>query len=297
MSNEEEFIAALDAKLSDLTERRASFKGIIYGESGVGKTVASMQLAQDITPEGKYILLIDSGMGWASLNNHPHLKKRVKAYSMKGMSELDSIAAAVSTEDNGFWSDVGSIVIDEYSTYAEYDVLAVTKARAVKSGDKNADEPKLPDMGVSSNRMIRFSGPLIQLPDVHIIFVAHQRTDKDNMQRETISPAFMPKFNSHIRGKVHLVGYMTADEGAVSDSGEVVYTREVQVQPTKGIIAKTRIGGFPIRVSADDLCNGVKEWLTGDREEQTTHVIHDDPVVEVKNSDDNDNDLLDVLEN
>jgi SpoVK/Ycf46/Vps4 family AAA+-type ATPase len=265
---EQAFLEKLNAKLVDLTEKRTAFKGMLYGESGTGKTVLGMRLAQSITPVGKHILLVDSGQGWVSLKNHPGLLTRVHKFNISGMSEFDALCGAISREVNEFFANVGCIIIDEYSSFADYDVLAVTRARAARDrgSEKDADEPKLPDMGVSSNRMRRFTGPLVSLPNTHVIFIAHQRTDKNNMAVDVISPKFMPAFNAFIRGELHLVGRLTADE-YINDEGKVAYSRKIQVNPTNRIVAKTRVGGLnTVDVDEAVLINSIKEWLEGKRE-------------------------------
>lgn len=295
---EQEFLNQLYSRLEDLTEKRASAKVMLYGESGVGKTVAAMQLAQTLAPPNKRIIYVDSGVGWVSLNNHTGLKNRTSLFKVRGLSDFDSLATAIE-KGLGSFGEVGAIVIDEYSTFADYDLLAVTKSRAARAGgDKDADEPKQPDMGVSSNRMKRYTGPLIRLTDVHVIFVAHQRTDKDNLSVPIISPAFMPKFNAHLRGLLHLVGYITADEMPLDDEGRQDYKREVQVWPTARVVAKTRIGGYSgVKVSIPEMIYGIREWLGGNRETSETDVIHKDPAVPTSNNQtDEVDDLINSLE-
>ena len=51
--------AALLAKRENLSEKHANAKILIYGESGVGKTVETIKIAQAITPKGKTIEFID----------------------------------------------------------------------------------------------------------------------------------------------------------------------------------------------------------------------------------------------
>jgi ABC-type phosphonate transport system ATPase subunit len=59
-------------------------KILLYGQSGVGKTVEAMELAQRCTPDDKRILYIDTGEGWVSLLNHPQLMRRTTRSGLQG---------------------------------------------------------------------------------------------------------------------------------------------------------------------------------------------------------------------
>lgn len=265
MSAEEKFFADLATSLQDLTERQASFKSILYGNSGVGKTVLSLQIAQHITPEEKWILYIDSGEGWVSLNNHPALKSRVKRWTDVRLSMLEKIAVGIQNQVAPF-DTVGTVVIDEHSTIYDNDLRAVTKSKAARENGKDPDTPTWPDMNTAKNRTVDLLAKYIRLDDVNVILIAHERSDKDNLQREVISPSYQPKVGKNLREIVHLVGHLTADE-QTSENGEVAYVRQVQVHPTTRIVAKTRVGGFhTTRVSPRQLVVGIKEWLGGERE-------------------------------
>jgi hypothetical protein len=264
-SAEKKFLAKLEESLDDLTEKLSSFKGMIYGESGVGKTVLAMQIARYLIKPGQTVLYIDSSQGWVVIKNHPNLLPNTKRLVITNVDMLEDVARAIK-DKMGSFASIGAVVVDEHSSYAEADLLALTESRAAIEKGKDPDAPSWPDMNASSNRMKKATAPLLKLEDTHVILVAHERVDKDNVGVTVTSPMYLPKYGAHLRGLLHLVGHMTADEKSAPE-GKVIYTRRIQVNPTRKVIAKTRIGGFEsVEVTAKQLVVGIKEWLGGKRE-------------------------------
>jgi hypothetical protein len=178
---------------------------------------------------------------------------------------LEDLSVAIQRKMPGF-ENVGCVVVDEHSTIADMDLLAVTKVRAIRdsgSKDKDEDQPQQPDMYISTNRIRKFTAPLIAL-DTHLILVAHQRIDKDNMNVPTIAPSYMPKLNIHLRNMLSLVAHSEADE-FLTEGGTIDYKRTAQVMPTRKVIAKTRLGGFSgPKVTYAEVNANAYNWLNGD---------------------------------
>jgi hypothetical protein len=264
-----------------MDEAQAALKMILYGDSGVGKTIEAVHIAQALTPPDKIILYVDSATGWVSLNNFPTLKNRIQLMTITRSSMLEDIYNAI-REGAGIFKTVGAVIIDEHSSVADYDLLAVAKSRAGTDGDsgKDPDQPTQPDMGVTTNRIFKFTSGLMALPDVHVILVTHQRIDRDNLGKTRTAPSYMPLLNNRMRGLAHVVAYMTADV-VTNREGKISYRRMIQVQPTPKIVAKTRIGGLPVQVTVNEFIKAAKEWLGGDRETQTVDVLAQDEGVVV----------------
>lgn len=270
------FMEVLEEQLQDLEGKNASFKAILYGTSGVGKTVASLQIAQYLTDPEKIILYIDSGEGWVSTQNHPSLQKRVKRWTDVRVPVLEKIAEGIENKQ-GSLAKVGCVIFDEHSSITDEDLMKITRKRAEVDKTKDPDDPKWPDMSTAKNRTVSYTNKFIKLENVHIILIAHERKDEDNLKRQVFGPSYMPATSKALREKVHLVGRLTADE-VNTEEGATEYIREVQVWPTKQAQAKTRIGGFnSIRVSVKDLVVAVKEWLSGTRESLEQQEIKPDP--------------------
>lgn len=261
----EKFLESLEESLQDLEGKNASLKAIIYGSQGVGKTVAALQIAQLLTPQDKIILYIDSAEGWTSLQNFPPLKKRVKRLTDSRVSTLNAVSNAIKAKQ-GIFGQVGAVIIDEHTSVFDNDLNAVTRSRAAASpGEKDPDTPSWPDRNTAKNRAISSVGELVRMEDVHLILLGHERSDKDHLERPVKSPAYTPAAVDALCGLVHVVAHMTADERSGND-GAALYERALQVHPTALTIAKTRIGGMPLRVTVKDLIQYATEWLSGERD-------------------------------
>jgi hypothetical protein len=274
-------LAKLTSMVEDLTDLsvKPDFKGMIYGDSGAGKTIAAVALAQRITGDSRTILYVDSGQGWVSLENHPTLKQRVQRLRFATLAQLELVEQAIRNGSDVFGS-VGTIIIDEASTVATLDLDRVVTKRAEVDAGKDPDTPTQPDFNTAGNRVRKVFDALGKLDGVHFIMVAHVRKDKDNRGVEVTSPRFLPAVNSRIREPLHLVAYMTADL-VPSSEGEVNYRRVLQVHPSRQIVAKTRIGGFGAEITPKDLIKGVDEWINKNRETVDKQTVVSEPVVEM----------------
>lgn len=251
---------ALFGTMRSLEESIANVKGMIYGESGVGKTVFGMKLAQAITPSDKRILHLDAVEGWVSLKNHPELLKRVDRMAYQGLAHLDAVVK-YANEGVAPMDSIGTIVLDELSTMSKLDLDIVLAGRAKKDRSKDPDVPTQPDFFANTERVRRSTTKLLALP-INIIILSHQRDDKEESTgRLTIRPAFMPKVSETLRANLHFVVHMTADEATVKD--KAVYRYELQVHPTKKVVAKCRIGNMEPIETPENFMAITSEWMKG----------------------------------
>lgn len=272
-----------------LSEARPNFKGMIYGESGVGKTVAALQLMQAIVPEDKEILYIDAVEGWVSLKNHPGLTDRVTRMQYQGLSQLNLVTDLV-REGDEWAAKFGGIVIDEISVIAQLDLDNVVKAQTKNDPDRDPDLPIWPDMNINTHRVRKTVIAMQRLP-IHQIYLSHIREDEDkNRGYKVTRPEFMPKTSTTIRNGLHVIAHMSANDKTID--GKKVYVRSLQTHPTKTVVAKSRIGGLGVHCSVDRLITQTVGWIGGQvKEVEAQEVIDDtslaqysddDPVIEVK---------------
>lgn len=212
-----------------------TLKAIIYGEPGVGKTVLSATLP------GKF-LYIDSLVNWVSFRNHPEIQERMTRIQYQGLSQLDMLPKAFA---DGVLDEITTIVLDEYSSMAVDDLDLVMEKRA--KGDIEFTGASQPDYGINTERIRRSIKPILLIPK-NVIIVAHVREDKDELSGSvTKRPSFSPKMRATLLKMCHLTGYMSAD----IKGGEV--KRTLQLQPSRGIEAKNRLGGLPPKVENPNL--------------------------------------------
>jgi hypothetical protein len=269
---------ALLASMKDIDDADRFFRGLFYGANGVGKTVLAMQIAQAITPPGKDIAYVDSHSGFKVVLN-PQWKRaglgnRTRRFQYESYGQLRSLGLAIKAE----LFDIGCIVLDESSSMSAWDlqdVLADHVARNVK--DVNPDVPQWPQYNAEKNRYASLMNDIYAAP-VHVIQIAHRRTDLDAAKRQMINPDFIPSLMSIITQPLDVCGYMTADV-TVRD-GMPVYERKVQVHPTKLITGpKSRIDGLAFELSPEEMKTAVVEWLTGDRDtNEVDFAVYVDPV-------------------
>lgn len=239
MNDKSKYQAFLDT-LVPLERETPYAKVLVYGDSGVGKTVLAATL-------GKRILLVDAVDGWVSLRNHPDLLSSITRVKYEGLSQLDTLVDMFMDGQ----LDFDTIVLDEASAIATFDLDTVLKARAAKDISKDPNVPTQPDFFANTERCRRTFTRLFKLP-VNVVMVAHVREDKDERTGiVTRRPQFTPKLRTTIEQSCHLVGYLVANE--VKDGDETKYVRRLQTMPSKGITAKSRIGGLPFIVEEPNL--------------------------------------------
>lgn len=268
--------SAYEAFLNTLVplERETPYaKVLIYGDSGVGKTTLAATL-------GKRTLLVDAVDGWVSLRNHPELLGKVTRVKYEGLSQLETLADMIMS---GELSDYDTIVLDEASAIATFDLDTVLKSRSKKDINKDPNVPTQPDFFANTERCRRAFTKLVKLP-VNVVFVSHVREDKDDRTGVvTKRPQFTPKLRTTIEQSMHLVAYLTAMEQRKGEETE--YVRKLQTMPSKGINAKSRIGGLPFIVENPDLSQLLSDFIV---EEQSAELPQepDAPVDDTDNIDD-----------
>lgn len=258
----DQWLKALEENMQDLETASPdkTFKGVIYGGSGAGKTVLSVMLAQHVTPKNKTILYIDYAEGWTSLENHPAYKARVKRQKINGLSNLEGIALLIQNAKGSF-ADVGCIIIDEYSSFVDRDLDQIVKKRSAEDARLDPDTPDRPAYNISKTRALRYLSPLIHLSNVHLIVVAHEKEDKDANQVVRFAPSFNPSAARSIKEPMHVICRLENETKNVG--GALVDSRTVQVHPSYKAVAKCRIAGLDRVVTTNKFISVVKEWVAG----------------------------------
>jgi len=270
-----EIIEALKAQREDLTTKHATLKALIYGESGFGKTVKVMEIAQAITPPEKTIEFIDFLEGWVSLKNHKGLTDRANRQRYAGLSQIEFLGEAIQEGIEPF-NKIGTVILDELSAMSKSDLDIVLKTRAAQDSSKDPNVPTQPDFYANTERVRRAVTKLLQA-DINVLVVAHIREDKLSNGIVVQRPAFMPAFSETFRQMMHLVANLSAVE-FTADDGTQQYRRSFQVHPTRSVSAKTRIGGLPVVVTSEQLIPAIIEWMKGERKSEAVLDNGENPV-------------------
>ena len=251
-----EKLAELKASIGGLEDLKTMSKFLLYGVSGVGKTVEAQELAQLTTPPDKRILYIDTGEGWVSLKNHPQLMRRTRRMTYQGLAQIELLVDAIKANLPEF-DDYGTLIFDEFSTSAKQFLHLVLDANEVKM---MTEAPEFKHWGILSRNIERTLWKLLELKETHnIILIAHERTAKNKQGIEQLAPSFMDSISGSVKENMHIVARMTAE--VTNKEGAPQYVRKLQVHPTKLVVAKSRIGGLDIQVPPEVFNKRLAQWL------------------------------------
>lgn len=271
--------ALLDST-EDLENKEVPYQLCIFGDQGTGKTLAMMKLMQDITPENKRILFIDSGNGWATLKSYPELMKRVKYSKYENLEQVLAWATALNEGGPGFDS-IGAVILDEYSSMVRKDRTWIVKARSKQKEEKgefkDPFQPAQPDYLASQIRSEDILNAFVST-DIHVGFLSHEKLDKDTMM---IRPDFTPGAANDLQRILHSVlrASVTLDKTTKQP------VRKLQLQPIGNRVScKNRVGG--LGNFADDISEVSKAYLTwGIQPDDKDNTLTEAEVQEVEKDD------------
>lgn len=261
MPVDQKTLKALEETFILADDKRLTFKGLIFGESGVGKTVEAVRMAQIVTPPDKQILFIDTSDGWVSLLNHKAegILERVRPMAYHGLSQYEALVEALKAGQGSFGS-VGTIVFDEISTTAKRDLVNVEKATQLGE----FDAPEFKHYNIATRRMEKVLTKMLELRETHnLIFVSHMKERENKITKiKKKEPSVMPAFAETLKESLHVVGFMKADIKHDEKGGTPKYVYTMQVHPSKMVTAKTRIGGLDVIVDPVKFNERLVTWIS-----------------------------------
>ncbi len=170
-----------------------------------------------------------------------------------------SIANALRTRAKGF-EDFTVVVLDEVSSWFT-DVLH-SYVREVTNTPDDQDLPEIEGSMYAAPQaaFLNLIKVFHKTAGLHVIMVAHEqdRAIKGEKGVSQITPSLSPKLMAGVAQLSHLVGRFEARKDPKAKSG---YRREVQVLPTRYVVAKTRIGGLEVKEDAVVLVKKVAAWI------------------------------------
>lgn len=243
-------INALMASMTDLDKKHVPALFAVSGDQGTGKTKAGMEILQRITDPDKKIVYVDTAMNFATLNNHPDLRRRVKVMEYENMEQLLMLAQALRTTP-GLKDKIGAVMIDEYSSAVKADRKWIVRSRAKQAEPKYKD-PHHPSQADYLSSQIR-SEETVQaymLSGIHVCFITHEKVDEKVVTR----PDFAPGAGNDFQRLIHGVYRATASV----ENGTL--THKLQLQPTGRISVKNRIGGLGVFATDIQVAEAYNKW-------------------------------------
>lgn len=280
MSTNPSRLAELQALMRAPDTNRRNFKGMLYGNMGVGKTHLALQLLDSIVDPGRLILHVDTSYN-KDIYDQVNLTHTVQPLPFTTIEDLRLITEAIINKQ-GPWGHIGGILFDEASSMASEDIDRVfeTRKNLIENNQMRMPKdgmPSVPDWADYRPALQRFRSMLADLfdiPSMHVVLIAHETVDKNMAGTATgIGASFTPASRKEIVKPLHLVARVTAVAKQVMGSDNVEYERDVQIHPVGIIQTKSRLGIPNVRFNATYLPDLVKGWVaTGaiERKERDT---------------------------
>ena len=280
---------AQKAKLAN--ETASTFRGELYGPSGVGKSVIAAMIMRNLVRDG-LILDIDTSEGYVSWKNHPGLSDGIVIVPFTTIDDLvilaDGIKAKVPPFDN-----VKCIIFDEGSKMAEQDAIRVNRAR--QSGTYGDSLQKTanyiaegPDYMIALERWREMLFKMMDIRDLNVIVCAHQGEKKDRSGATIgVFPQFSPKINASTKEYMHLVANLVRTvQNNPANPGVPDYVMMAQVHPTIMVDAKCRMSIQTTKVYSNELPELIYNWIHdgGTLEKAKDEAKPDEPSIETLTS-------------
>lgn len=214
--------------IEKLSERNRHIKLLVYGESGVGKTVLASSAPRPI-------LWIESEGGTNSIADP-------EGIDIVRVESLETYREALRFLRSPEGAKYKTVVLDSF-TETQAQVLKEIMV-AVSERDTNRDEftPQFQDYQRLVGVMREVVRGFRDLP-MHVVITALTREDKDDMTgRVTVRPRLSPSIANEIPGFMDVVGYLytSTDKNGEVEDGEMTIRRNLLLAPTGKYLAKTR---------------------------------------------------------
>lgn len=245
-----EIFQRISAMESQITSK--DFISLLYGSYGVGKTLLGLAIAQYLKGDGR-ILFLDSSDGFVSAEEFPALMEGVDRYRVDDYRELGVLGEALKNRAPGF-EEYTVVQLDEVSSWFTDMLHAWVREAEGVTNDAPLPEIEGKHYGPPTHVFTETIGRFHKTEDMHLILVSHEQS-RGREGSEITGPALPPRFLREINQKMHLVGRV---EGVIRGGD---YERKVQTQPSRRVVAKSRLSNLSPVEMVEDVPEKVYEWI------------------------------------
>lgn len=230
-SEDELILERLMANMFDAEEATKFTKALFYGDMGTSKTVGACDTG------GLPVLLVAIENGAKSLRNHPSVMRNVKkVMKVKSVSQVEKLAEQL---QKGAFPEFEVIVLDTFSELQKMDLDVMVDEGYRQDSSKARWTPE-GKMYQGNTEHLRRIAAAFRNVDRHVVFVTHEKEEKDDLSRLFYRPDVTPKVSSTLGSYVDIFVRFTAE---IDEEGNPKFYG--QCRPTRGVTAKTRIGALP----------------------------------------------------
>lgn len=224
--------------ISSVSASSPTLNMLVYGESGVGKTVLAG--SADAVPAMRSVLIIDVEGGTFSLRKyHPD----VHVVRVKTWNELQELYNVLFSGDHSYQT----VVLDSITEIQKFSMTQIMIDLVKSEPARDPDIPSIREWGKNIEQMRRLIRAFRDLP-INTIFTALMREDKDNKTGTvTRKPMLSGKLASEVAAFLDIVTYLYVRN--IERDGEMQRTRLLLTGATDTTIAKDRSGSLPLTLT------------------------------------------------
>jgi hypothetical protein len=191
--------------------------------------------------------------------------------------ELATIGDALQQKKSGF-KDYGLTIMDEVSSWFTDMLHTWVREDEGLPADAPLPEIKGKQYGPPTHALVDIVNKFHKTENMHLLLVAHEQ-ERGGETSKRYEPSLSPQFLRQINQRMHLVARV---EGVIRTDG---YHRSVQTQPSRKVVAKSRISYLDVVEAYEDVPDKVAMWLgssTMDRdlEGPDPNVVYEDEDVQ-----------------
>jgi hypothetical protein len=239
-------------KIRTVAEAREYINMLVYGDSGVGKTMLAGSC--DDVPELRPVLMLDFEGGTESLvRTYPNVNQ-VRVSNWKEMQQVYDELHRGQTEFR-------TVILDSLTEIQKFNMYGIMQELISNRPDLDPDVPGMREWGKNLEQMRKFVRAFRDLP-MNAVFTALAKDQKDDLTgKVTTLPSLSGRLSGEVAAFLDIVAYMyvrTVGKGEEAEDKRLLLTRK-----TEKIIAKDRTQSLPIVVedptmqSLFDLINAI----------------------------------------